>query len=177
MIDMVVTRGVSAKIFFELTLLVLPNFLQILSPLALFAVALFTLVRMQADKELMVMQAVGMSPMQIMRPVFLTGIVLTILGYVMSLVLIPAANTEMREMRWKIKNDISHLMLQEGQFDSFSNGLTLYVRERASDGMIKGIFLYDQKDPNKKVVLAAQEGIVFQESEGIKVVLKNGTRK
>lgn len=177
MIDMIVTRGVSAKIFFELTLLVLPNFLQILSPLALFAVALFTLVRMQADKELMVMQAVGMSPMQIMRPVFLMGMVLTILGYVMSLILIPAANTEMREMRWKIKNDISHLMLQEGQFDSFSNGLTLYVRERASDGMIKGIFLYDQKDPNKKVVLAAQEGIVFQESEGIKVVLKNGTRQ
>ena len=55
MIDMIVTKGVSAGIFLELTVLVLPNFLQILSPLVLFAVALFTLIRMQADKELMVM--------------------------------------------------------------------------------------------------------------------------
>ena len=31
MIDMIVTKGVSVGIFFELTLLVLPNFLQILS--------------------------------------------------------------------------------------------------------------------------------------------------
>ena len=81
MIDMIVTKGVSAGIFLELTVLVLPNFLQILSPLGLFAVALFTLIRMQADKELMVMQAVGMNAQDIMRPIFKCGIVLMILGY------------------------------------------------------------------------------------------------
>ena len=41
MIDMIVTKGVSVGVFVKMTLLVLPNFVQILSPLALFAVTLF----------------------------------------------------------------------------------------------------------------------------------------
>ena len=61
MIDMIVTKGVSIGIFLKMTVLVLPNFIQILSPLALFAVTLFVYTRMQSDKELMVMKAVGIN--------------------------------------------------------------------------------------------------------------------
>ena len=70
MIDMIVTQGVSVRIFIQMTLLVLPNFLQILSPLALFAVILFIFSRMQSDKEIMVMQAIGMSNGQITDRLF-----------------------------------------------------------------------------------------------------------
>ena len=55
MIDMIVTKGVPLGVFLEMTLLVLPNFIQILSPLALFAFILFIFSRMEADKEIMVM--------------------------------------------------------------------------------------------------------------------------
>ena len=74
MLDMIVTKGVSVGVFLKMTLLVLPNFIQILSPLSLFAVVLFVFSRMQSDKELMVMQAVGMSRRQIMAaPLMLAG--------------------------------------------------------------------------------------------------------
>lgn len=177
MIDMIVTKGVSAGLFLKLTVLVLPNFLQILSPLALFAVSLFTLLRMQADKELMVMQAVGMNTRQIMRPIFGLAVVLAIIGYALSLSVIPAANTSMREMRWRIKNDLSHLLLQEGQFNSFDNGLTLYVKERLPDGQIRGVLAYDRKKPDRVAVLSAKSGAVYQETDGIRVVFYDGTRQ
>ena len=177
MIDMIVTKGVPVKIFLELTVLVLPNFLQILSPLVLFAVALFTLIRMQADKELMVMQAVGMSPKNIMKPIFGMGVALTLAGYILSFWIIPASNAQMREMKWKIKNDISHLLLQEGQFNSVGNGLTLYIKERTSAGQVKGILAYENKKENKVSVLSATHGTVFQEPDGIRVEFYDGSRQ
>ena len=122
MVDMIVTKGVSVAIFLKMTFLVLPNFVQILSPLALFAVVLFVFSRMQSDKELMVMQAEGMSNSQIMRAPLIFAFILTVLGYFLTLSLVPYSNTQMREMKWQIKNNLSHMMLQEGQFNSFING-------------------------------------------------------
>lgn len=177
MLDMIVTKGVSVGIFLKMTLLVLPNFIQILSPLSLFAVVLFVFSRMQSDKELMVMQAVGMSRRQIMAAPLMLAVVLAGVGYFLTLVLIPQSNTDLRELKWKVRNDLSHLLLQEGQFNSFKNGLTLYVRERAKDGTVRGVIAYDAKDPKKVATLIAQKGTIFQEDTGIQVVFQEGTRQ
>lgn len=176
MIDMIVTKGVSPKVFLHMTLLVLPNFVQILAPLVLFAVVLFVFIRMQSDKELMVLQAVGMSPSRIMRPALWFAIALTLIGYFMTLAVIPQSNAALREMKWKIRNDLSHLLLQEGQFNSFKNGLTIYVRERASEGHVRGVLAYEAKDKEKVSMLSAQEGVVFQDPDGLRVVFQQGAR-
>ena len=177
MIDMIVTKGVSVRIFLEMTVLALPNFIQILSPLALFAVILFIFSRMQSDKELMVMQAIGLSNKQIMRPVLGWAVFLTVIGYAMTLGLIPASYTKLSEIKWKVRNDLSHLLLQEGQFNSFSNGLTLYIKERLGNGVVRGVMAYDAKDPEKVSSLVAESGIVFQKADGFQLVFNNGTRQ
>ncbi len=177
MLDMIVTKGVSVNIFLKMTLLVLPNFIQILSPLSLFAVTLFIFSRMQADKEIMVMQAVGMSRLNIMTPALILASILTVFGYFLTLFLIPQSNINLREMKWKVRNDLSHLLLQEGQFNSFKNGLTLYVKERQADGSIRGVMAYNAKDPEKISTLIAREGTVFQENDVIQVVFQQGTRQ
>ncbi len=176
MIDMIVTKGVSVGVFLKMTLLVLPNFIQILSPLALFAVTLFIYTRMQSDKELMVMRAVGMDNGQIMRAPLIFAGILMILGYIFSLFVVPYANTQMREMKWQIKNNLSHLMLQEGQFNSFKN-LTIYIRERLSDGVLKGIIVYDTKDAEKPASLIAERGIVYQGEDETQVMFEQGFRQ
>lgn len=176
MIDMIVTKGVSVGVFFKLTVLVLPNFIQILSPLALFAVTLFIYTRMQSDKELMVMKAVGMDNLSIIRAPLMLAVALTILGYFFTLLVVPYANTQMREMKWQIKNNLSHVMLQEGQFNSFKN-VTIYIRERLEGGVLKGIIVYDSKDPNKSSVLVAERGIVYQNEDETQVMFQQGVRQ
>lgn len=177
MIDMIVTKGVPISIFLEMTFLVLPNFIQILSPLALFAVVLFVLSRMQSDKEIMVMQSVGMSNQQIMRPVFGLAVFLTIIGYFLTLQMIPHSYEKLSELRWKVRNDLSHLLLQEGQFNTLNNGLTLYIRERMGDGSVNNVMAYDAKDPQNISVLIAEKGFIFQEEEGFQLVFQKGTRQ
>ena len=176
MIDMIVTKGVSVGVFLEMTLLVLPNFLQILMPLALFAVTLFTFIRMQSDKELMVLKAVGMSGKQLMRPVLMMACVLTLAGYVLSFLVIPWSTGAIRELRWKIQNNLSQILLQEAQFNSFGKGKMVYVRERLPEGSVKGILAYEIKN-GKKTTLVADSGSLFQTSEGLDILFGRGVRQ
>jgi LPS-assembly protein len=118
-----------------------------------------------------------MSPYQIMRPVFMMAGVLTILGYLFSVFVIPYSNSQMREMRWKIKNDLSHVLLQEGQFNSVKDALMLYVKERKSNGQIEGILAYESKEPNQMAILSAKNGTLFQETDGIRVEFQDGIRQ
>ena len=176
MIDMIVTKGVSVWVFLKMTLLVLPNFLQILSPLALFGVALFVFIRMQSDKELIVLKAVGMNARQLTKPLLVLGIILVAFGYFLTLYLIPTSYIQRKEMRWKIQNDLSHLLLQEGQFTSLKNGTTLYIKERENSGNVRGILAYETKE-NKKSTLIAQEGSMIQTPEGISLTFNKGIRQ
>ncbi len=170
MIDMIVTKGVSVGVFLEMTLLVLPKFLQYLMPLALFAVTLFTFIRMQSDKELMVLKAVGMSAKQLMRPVLMMVGFLTLVGYGLSFFVIPWTTGQMREMKWKIQNNLSHLLLQEGQFNAVGRGKMIYIRERLPSGEAKGLLVYEI-DKGKKTVSVADTGKFLQTSEGIEILV------
>lgn len=172
MIDMIVSKGVGAWVFIEMTLLVLPKFMQILMPLALFAVVMFTFIRMQSDKELMVLKAVGMSPIQLMSPVLKMATVLAIIGYFLSFVVTPWAKTMEREMRWKIQNNLSHVFLQEGQFNVFK-GKMAYVRQRLPEGVVKGILVFET-DGGEKTVWTAEEGTLYQTPDGMEILLKRG---
>lgn len=176
MIDMIVSKGVGVAVFIEMTLLVLPNFMQILMPLALFAVVMFTFIRMQSDKELMVLKAVGMSSTQLMKPVLKMAVFLMIIGYFLSFVIIPWSTTAVREMRWKIQNNLSHVLLQEGQFNSFKRGMMVYIRSRLPDGAIRGILAYEIKD-GKKSVLIADEGTLYQTPDGLEILFGQGVRQ
>ena len=117
--------------------------------------------RMEADKEIMVMKAIGMSNKQIMLPAFILAIILTLLGYLLTIQIIPKSHEELSELKWRVRNDLSHLLLQEGQFNTLNNGLTLYVKERSSDGSVNGVMAYDAKDPNNISILIAEKGFIF----------------
>ena len=177
MVDMIVTKGVPAKWFFEMSFLVLPAFVQILSPLALFAVVLFVFSRMQADKELMVMRASGMGPGALLKPALVLGAILVGIGYLFSLILVPAAYSKLREMKWQIRNNLTHLVFQEGQFTKVQKGMTVYVKEQLSDGSVGGIIIHDTKDPDKVVTMVAKSGVFFQDGEAIQVLFHNGIRQ
>ena len=124
---------------------------------------------MQSDKELMVLKAVGMSANQLMRPVIIMACILAIMGYFLSFFVIPWTTGQMREMKWKIQNNLSHLLLQEGQFNSVGRGRMIYIRERLPDGGGKGLLVYEV-DQGKKKISVADTAKFIQTSEGIGII-------
>ena len=67
-VELTVNKGASVGTFIKLTLLVMPNFLTIILPVALFTVTLFTYNKMISDRELVVLRAAGLSHWALARP-------------------------------------------------------------------------------------------------------------
>lgn len=177
MIEWIVNKGVSVGLFIELTLLVLPNFIAVITPLAFFIVLLFTYNRLLADKELVVMKSAGLSPWQLARPAVCIGLILVGVGYLLTLWLIPSSVQKFKELQFKIRNDLAHVTLQEGTFNHLPNNMTAYVRTFHSSGEMEGIFIYDARQPEKRTVLVAKEGVFLTDKGETSIVMRQGRRQ
>src|SRR5690242_21147838 len=68
LIDLIVNRGLSLGLFAYLAILILPRFVDVVLPIAVFIAVLFTYNRLLTESELVVMRAAGMSQGDLARP-------------------------------------------------------------------------------------------------------------
>lgn len=176
-IEMIVTKGISALTFIGLTMLLMPTFLVVIIPISLFAVVLFTYNKLNVDRELVVMRAAGLSHWALARPGLLLGGAATVVGWLLSLWIIPVSVGAFRDMQWGIRNDLTSVLLQEGAFNKFGEGLTIYVRSRTGDGELAGILVHDKRNPTKPVTLMAEHGSLVTTPTGPRVLMLNGSRQ
>jgi lipopolysaccharide export system permease protein len=176
-VELIVNRGLGVFSFLKLTFLLMPSFLIVIVPISLFAVVLFTYNKLIADRELVVLRAAGLSHWALARPAVILALAATLLGYLMSCWIIPGTVQKFREMQWSIRNDLSGMLLQEGSFNKFGEGVTIYVRSRTSDGELLGILVHDNRKPPKTVTLMAERGALVFTDTGPRVLMVNGNRQ
>lgn len=176
-VEMIVNKGISVATFLLLTMLLMPNFLVVIVPISLFAVVLFTYNKLNVDRELVVLRAAGFSHWALARPALILGAAATLFGYAMTLWVIPQTVYGFREMQWTIRNDITSVLLQEGVFNKFGDGLTIYVRSRNAEGELLGILVHDKRNPEKPVTLMAERGALVFNETGPRVLMVNGNRQ
>jgi lipopolysaccharide export system permease protein len=176
-VEMIVNKGLSIGSFLSLTLLLMPGFLVVIIPISLFAVALFTYNKLIADREMVVLRAAGLSHLALARPVMVLGAGATVLGYLLTCWLIPLTVRGFHEMQWTIRHDISNVLLQEGSFNKFGDGLTIYVRSRSPAGELLGLLVHDKRSPNRAVTLMAEKGALVYTETGPRVLMVNGNRQ
>ena len=176
-VEMIVNRGLSAPLFVYFTLLLLPTFLTIIMPIALFAGTLFIYNRLLTDSELVVMRAGGCSQFKLARPaLILTGLT-TIACYMLSTYFMPAAYREFKELQNTLRNSYPTVLLQEGVFNNVVSGVTVYVRRRAADGELFGIIVHDSRDAARPVTMMAERGRIVSGTNGPRVVMAIGNRQ
>ncbi len=171
MIDWIVNKGVSVNLFVELTLLVLPNFITIITPIAFFVVLLFVYSRLLSDKELVVMKACGMSAWDLAKPAFFVAVLLSIMGYIMTLWLVPYSVSRFKELQFKIRNNLAQVVIQEGEFNPITTGVTAYVRVFKPNGQLEGIFIHDDRNPKERSVIVAKSGLYVMGEGQVQIIL------
>ena len=176
-IELVLDRGLSLTVFLELTSLMIPGFVAVILPITTFIVVLFVHVRMTTDRELVVLRAAGLSPLQLSRPGLLIALVAVGLGYVLHLWLVPVTQSAFRVWQFEIRNQMAAILLQEGVFSSVGGDLTVYARLRERDGTLRGILVHDQRNPGTPVTIIAEQGRITSTPVGPRVVLLNGVRQ
>jgi lipopolysaccharide export system permease protein len=177
LIDLIVNKGLSFSIFLYLVLLVLPRFLDVILPIALFIAVLFTYAKLTADSELVVMRAVGLGPAGLARPAAMLAGGLVVLLFILSGWLLPAANRAFKDLQFQIRHQFVSAVLQEGTFTPLADRLTVYVRERAQSGELTGILIQDDREKGKSVTIIADRGVLVETASGPRVVMENGNRQ
>ena len=176
-VELVVNRGLSFRVFLQLTSLLLPNFVAIILPIAGFVVVLFVYQKLASDRELTVMRGAGLSQFALARPALYLGLIAMMIGYALNLYIVPAASSAFREFQFEIRNKVVAFLLQEGVFTPISDQLTVYVRARDRDGTLRGILVDDARNPASHATILAESGRLVIDGGLPRVLLLNGSRE
>lgn len=176
-VELIVNRGLSLGVFFQLTGLLIPNFIAVILPITTFVVVQFCYQRLAGDRELTVMRAAGLSPIALSRPALALAALVVLVSYVLNIWLVPISNTGFREYQFEIRNRLAAFLLQEGVFTPVSDDLTVYIRSRDQDGTLHGILVQDERQKNSRATILAENGRLMTGANGPRVLLLNGSRE
>jgi len=176
-VAMVVDRGLSVKVFLQLTGLLIPSFVAVILPITTFVVVQFVYQRLSGDRELTVMRAAGLSSAAIARPALACAGIAVVLSYVLNLWIVPNSYHAFREYEFEIRNKMAAFLLQEGVFTRVSDNMMVYVRTRDSDGTLHGILVEDDRQKNSRATILAERGNLVSSDGPPRVVLFNGSRE
>ncbi len=176
-IELIVNKGLSIVRFLQLTSLLMPSFLVVIIPISLFTVTLFTYNKLNNDRELVVMRAAGLSHWSLSHPALILSAAATVFSVFLTLWFIPWTMRSFHDLQWSIRNDISNVLLQEGAFNKFGEGVTIYVGSRSPAGELIGLLVHDRRKPEHPVTLMAERGALVQTENGPRVLMINGNRQ
>lgn len=176
-IELITNKGLSISVFIKLTSLLMPRLFSIISPIALFIGTLFVYNKMLSDRELVVVKAAGIGPIEMAKPVFFVGIMISLLGLYVNNFAIPNAEKSFSELEWEVKNNVSHLMFREGEFSNLQHNLTIFVGSHEKDGSVSNILINDERKSGLKSTISAEKGRIVYSDEGPRVILVNGVRQ
>ena len=166
--------GQTALVVLEFTALTLPLVISVVLPVAAFVASAYGTNRLAGESELVALQAAGLSPWQLARPVLVFGVFVGLMVAVLVHGLVPMARTRLAERQAELAENVTAQFLRPGTFQYPTDGLTLFIRDLASDGRLLGLFIEDARDPADQTIYTSQEALVVRTDTGPVLVLLNG---
>jgi lipopolysaccharide export system permease protein len=174
-LDLVTAKGQNFVTFFQVSSLIFPGLLLIVCPVAVLIGVIYTLNQLNADSELVIINASGASQATLLKPALVLGLGVTVIVAVMSLYLVPRSLQSFRSLLTNINTDLISSFIQEGTFMQIGENLVFHVRDRRPDGTLEGIFIQDERQADQSSVYIANRGIILKNPLGSFLVMQNGT--
>ena len=176
LLELVVSRGGSLIDFALLSILPLPLWLMLALPMAVFSSVIWVLQKLSSDREMVVMQAIGMSKPQLAFPAIIFGTVTSLFLILNSFYLLPWSFSGFKELQTEIRTSIPKVLIKDGEFIDLDAGLTIFIGEKRGPAEIGNVFIQDNRQPNKFVTFTARAGSFGTENGRAVLELKNGQR-
>jgi lipopolysaccharide export system permease protein len=173
-INLVTDNGQSIGGFLYLSLFAIPSVIPVVAPFAFALSAAHTLNVLNADSELVVINASGAPRMTVLRPLLLFATAVAIGAFAIANVVEPRADEKRRRLIVDARSDLISNIIQEGTFRKVDENLFLQIAERRGDGSLGGIFVSDSRDEKADLIYYAKSGIVARRDQGDLLVLSDG---
>ena len=178
-IDLVLGWRGSIGIVFEMMSYLIPHYMVVALPAALFLGIMLGIARLSREGELDAMRAAGMGLWRMTRPLLLLALVVLVLHLILVSHLQPFARYAYRAAAFAITNVSFQTLLRPGQFITLGQS-TYRVDALSPEGdRFEGIFLYSEADASGSITITAASGQI--ESQGalapLLLHLENGVQQ
>jgi lipopolysaccharide export system permease protein len=175
-LELVVNRGAAVGDFLVMSVASMPLWLMIAIPISGFIAVNWVFSRILADRELLVMQSIGLSPLQLAKAPIALGVLLTAFLAVNTVYILPTSFGVYKDLQFKLRNSIPTILLRDGVFIEVVDDMTMFIGSRADDDIMRDLFIHDARIADRIITMTAQSG-EFIERDGIPtLILQNGER-
>jgi lipopolysaccharide export system permease protein len=174
-LDIIVSQRQSALIFGKVTLLALPQLINMILPIAVFVAGLVALNRLHTEQEIVVCFAGGMSRWRVIAPAMRLASVIAVIALALNLWVQPAAQREYRRTLFNVRADLASTLVREGEFTSPAAGLTVYAQSVDNGGLIHNLFIHQAKDGGGATTYTADEGQIATRAGRPVLIMRKGS--
>ncbi len=152
-----IVKGIAWTTFLHVLVLLLPQALSLTIPMSVLLGILIGFGRLSGDREFVAMQACGVSPFRLIRPVALFAVLATLATAHQIIVALPEANQTFREITFNVVANRAESNVKPRVFYREFPNRTIYARDVVAGGW-REVFLADTSQPGQTTVYFAKEG-------------------
>jgi lipopolysaccharide export system permease protein len=173
-IDIITNQGQTILVFLRITGLLVPILMLVIAPIAIMIAVCYALIKLNGDSELVVMNAAGISPRRVYRPVLAACVFVAVFVGFISAYLAPLLQRTMNEEIARVRTDVVSNIVRPGAFTPVERGLIFHIRDRMSENQFRGIFIDDSRNHDERATIVAEYGQIVQRKEGTFLVMRDG---
>lgn len=171
-INIISNNTQSIIILLKISYMILPMIIPIVIPFCFVTTATQTLVEMNKNSELLIIDNTGTSRILLMRPVLLIATFLSILLFILGNTVEPKCRLAINNLLVQAQFNLIFSRIEENTFSRINNDLYIEIAKRYPDNTMKGIFIADSRDHMIDKIYYAQKGLVDLDNKSL--ILQKG---
>jgi lipopolysaccharide export system permease protein len=176
-LDLIVNQRQSALVFLKVTLLYMPQLINLILPIAVFVAALVALNRLHTEQEIVVCFAGGMSRWRVISPAMRLACTVAFLALLMNVFVQPLSFRTLRQELFEVRTDLAATLVREGEFTEPSPGLTVYAQSVDGQGNLRNLFIHQIKPDGATTTYTAEKGRVGRAQGRPVLFMTNGSNQ
>ena len=157
-IKLIINKGAGLLEFFILSAYSLPSWLLIAIPFGTFAGCMISYLKLQNDKEILVMKSVGINPLRLCNPALFIAILASIILFIISHFIMPKTYKNFKILQNEIRNNSKSLIIRDNIFIDLNKYQTIFIHSLNENNELEEIFIQDRSDPKFVVEFFSKKG-------------------
>ena len=174
-IKLIINKGAGLSEFFILSAYSLPSWLLIALPFGTFAGCMISYLKLQNDKEIIVMQSAGISPLKLSKPAFFAALLASTILFIISHFIMPKTYKNFKILQNEIRNNSQDFIIRDNIFIDINKNQTIFISKMNKINELEEIFIQDRSDPTTVIEIFSSKG-TLKYKDNLILSMNNGTR-
>ena len=131
--------------------------------------------KLENDKEIMVMKSIGLSPLKLSNPSFFVALLASLILFTISHFILPKTYKNFKILQNEIRNSSQNFILKDNIFIDINKNQTIFISRLRESNKLEEIFVQDRSDPSLMVEFFSNSGSLILDKKII-LSMKDGTR-